>query len=195
MVSQRETIAGDCGEPALTPQELRIRSYEPKDYKTVLDLYLAGMYYYCPPGENEGLRGYVQRTLHEDMAEGGIELTYFRPGGHFWVATTTDANGDETIIGSIAIERKENNRSELRRLSVREDFRRHGLARKLVAHLEDWATAHKISTVRLETGSEMTPAIRLYETLGFTRTHTRVFCEDPFAGVYFYEKKLSKDEE
>jgi GNAT superfamily N-acetyltransferase len=57
--------------------------------------------------------------------------------------------------------------TEFRRLYVIPDFRRHGLAAKLIRWLEDRAQSDGFRSIRLMTGLEQSEAIALYERLGY----------------------------
>ena len=79
---------------------------------------------------------------------------------------------------------------ELKRMYVRPQFRGLGFAKLMLNHLADYAYAHNITLLRLETGIYQREAIGLYERLGF-------YCIPPF-GSYtedplsrFYEKRLT----
>jgi putative acetyltransferase len=68
--------------------------------------------------------------------------------------------------GGIAFEE---NFAELKRMYVRPQYRRRGVARALVAKLEEEARARGVKSLNLETGDAQKPAIRLYESAGFIR--------------------------
>ncbi|WP_369069663.1 GNAT family N-acetyltransferase [Kineococcus terrestris] len=59
---------------------------------------------------------------------------------------------------------------EMKRVYVREAHRGRGVARALVAALEDAARAGGARRVRLETGTRQPEAVALYERLGYERT-------------------------
>lgn len=63
--------------------------------------------------------------------------------------------------------------AELKRMYVRESVRRRGIARLLLARLEDDASALGASRLRLETGLRQPEAIALYRSAGYVDT-------DPF---------------
>ena len=63
--------------------------------------------------------------------------------------------------------------AELKRMYVRAQARRRGIARLLLARLEDEARALGAAVLRLETGARQPEAIALYEAAGFLET-------DPF---------------
>ncbi|TMW58412.1 hypothetical protein Poli38472_009971 [Pythium oligandrum] len=171
------------------PLALSFRSYRPEDHAAVVDIFVAGMSMYCPEDEEgaAGNRAYIQWSLRTDMAD--IQGTYFDSGGHFWVLTNL-SEGREEIIGTIALHGKQDGRGELRRLSVKREYRRHKLASKLVAHLEDWARNHGFTTVELNTGVVMGPACKLYPALGYTETGRRMASDDSDYELVFFEKAL-----
>jgi GNAT superfamily N-acetyltransferase len=58
---------------------------------------------------------------------------------------------------------------ELKRMYLRPGARGHGRGRELLAIALDWARAHDMSAVRLDTSERMVAAQRLYEANGFAR--------------------------
>ncbi|QGZ41013.1 putative acetyltransferase [Pseudoduganella flava] len=56
---------------------------------------------------------------------------------------------------------------EIKRMYVRPEARGQGLARKLIATLEEQALAHGCRTFMLETGPTMPEALALYERMGY----------------------------
>jgi GNAT superfamily N-acetyltransferase len=56
---------------------------------------------------------------------------------------------------------------ELKRMFVRPQFRGLGLAKLMLQHLETHALAHKVHTLRLETGIHQVEAIGLYQAMGY----------------------------
>ena len=79
--------------------------------------------------------------------------------------------------------------AEIKRIYVRPAFRGLGLAKQLIARLEDHARAHGILLMRLETGVAQVEANGLYERLGYRLT-------GPFGAYHldphsrYYEKRL-----
>lgn len=59
--------------------------------------------------------------------------------------------------------------TELRRMFVRADARRHGVARALLEALQAHALDQGFTRLCLETGFRQLPAMRLYESFGFQR--------------------------
>ena len=80
--------------------------------------------------------------------------------------------------------------AEVKRMFVRPGFRGLGLARQMLSHLADYARAHGVNRLRLETGIHQKDAIRLYEGMGFQRIPPfGEYREDPLSR--FYEKQIN----
>jgi putative acetyltransferase len=78
---------------------------------------------------------------------------------------------------------------EVKRMYVRPQFRGLGLAKLILDHLAEYALAHGVTLLRLETGIHQHAAIRLYERVGFARIPPfGAYLEDPLS--LFYEKRL-----
>jgi putative acetyltransferase len=82
--------------------------------------------------------------------------------------------------------------AEVKRMYVRRPFRGLGLARQMLDHLSDYARAHGVRLLRLETGIHQKDAIRLYEGMGFQRIPPfGEYREDPLS--HFYEKQIDRE--
>jgi GNAT superfamily N-acetyltransferase len=78
---------------------------------------------------------------------------------------------------------------ELKRMYVRPQFRGLGFGKLLLNHLADYARAHGVGLLRLETGIHQTAAINLYEGMGFQRIPPfGAYVDDPLS--LFYEKRI-----
>lgn len=81
--------------------------------------------------------------------------------------------------------------AEVKRMYVRPRFRGRGLGKAMLNHLADYARAHRVKLLRLETGIYENEAIALYERFGFERRSPfGEYKEDPLS-VYF-EKSLAR---
>lgn len=79
---------------------------------------------------------------------------------------------------------------EIKRMYVRPQFRGLGFAKLMLNHLADYALAHNIKLLRLETGIYQREAIGLYERLGFYRIPPfGDYIDDPLS--LCYEKRLA----
>ena len=78
---------------------------------------------------------------------------------------------------------------EIKRMYVRPQFRGLGYGNLLLDHLADYARAHGVGLLRLETGVHQAAAIRLYERMGFQRIPPfGDYKKDPLS--LFYEKRI-----
>jgi putative acetyltransferase len=78
---------------------------------------------------------------------------------------------------------------ELKRMYVHPHFRGLGYGTLLLNHLADYARAHGVGLLRLETGIHQAAAITLYERTGFQRIPPfGAYVEDPLS--LFYEKRI-----
>lgn len=78
---------------------------------------------------------------------------------------------------------------EIKRMFIPEKFRGKGIGKNIIQALETHLIQQKIFRAALETGIHQTAAIRLYETMGFTRTGPfGSYTQDPLS--IFMEKKL-----
>ena len=73
--------------------------------------------------------------------------------------------------------------AELKRMWVSADVRGLGLGRRLLTELEHQAAAHGASVVRLETNRNLTEAIALYRSAGYTEV--LAFNDEPYAHHWF----------
>ncbi|TMW58409.1 hypothetical protein Poli38472_009968 [Pythium oligandrum] len=173
-----------------TLPEIKIRSYWADDHKQVLEVVTEGLMEYSKvEGQSlEFWNNYMDRSLRGDLAD--LEGIYFGSGGHFWVATTVE-DGEEVVVGTIGLEAKADGEAKLRRMSVKEEYRRFGIGRQLVKVLEDWAVANKIRKVWLSSGFVMKNSHRFYRNLGYKQFKVEVYCEDPYFELFFFEKTLT----
>ena len=88
---------------------------------------------------------------------------YAGPVGAFWLATD-----DGRPVGSIALSPLSDTEAELDVMYVAPGHRRAGVARALLAALEEHARAVGVSVVRLRAGEPQPEAMRFYTAAGFT---------------------------
>jgi putative acetyltransferase len=171
--------------PLRGASEFAVRQFQPADREQVVATFLEGMSAYSEYAHNETQNDYIRSSLESDLSD--IHGTYVTLGGNFWVVTPTD--DPSRIVGMVGIELKAIKEGELRRMSVRRGFRRHGIARLLLDTLEAWAIAQGFETLWLTTAAMMKPAHAFYESAGFSRVE-EIRLADDFS-VFKYEKPLA----
>lgn len=78
-----------------------------------------------------------------------------------------DARVDGTAVACGALRRLGPDTSEVKRMYVRPAFRGRGLARRILAELEETARRRAAARIRLETGMRQPEAIALYRSAGY----------------------------
>ncbi|GAB9469995.1 N-acetyltransferase cml2 [Globisporangium polare] len=176
--------------PTAAAVAIAICQFVPDDHAAVLALFQEGMLAYADHSANEGSLAYIQRSMETDLAD--IPGAFIHPGGNFWVAIATDRETGKTeVVGMVALEKKANDGDgELRRMSVKKEFRRFGVGKLLVAELERWAKTNGFNRVTLSTGQVMLAAQKFYLAAGFTQTETIVVCEEPYYADVRFVKRL-----
>ena len=141
----------------------QIRTFQPVDQQVVFDLILSGLgqrFDEIRPEYNPDIYDIQRHYLDEDASFIVVE-----DGGY--------------IIGCGALVKEDGSDviARIVRVSVRTDQQGKGLGRMMSMHLIDLARKRGFSKVLVETNSEWTSALRLYQSCGFTETH-RVKSED-----------------
>ena len=116
-----------------------------------LDAYLGPLY----PKESQ--HGYSIEKLVEQQVEFFVLYLQGKPAGCGGVQILDDPDDPGLRYG------------ELKRMYVRNQFRGLGLAKRLLAHLEQTASGRGATRMLLETGIHQPEAIALYEKCGYYR--------------------------
>jgi ribosomal protein S18 acetylase RimI-like enzyme len=136
----------------------------------------------------EAARGLVRAHLEFHSVEqpsiqrviDALPSPYVPPAGALWVAY----DGDDPL-GCAAFQTIAPDTAELKRVFVRPEARRRGVARALTEHAIETIRVSGYLRVRLGTQSTAIGAQRLYESLGFTRIEP--YRKGDFGVVWFYE--------
>jgi GNAT superfamily N-acetyltransferase len=126
---------------------------------------------------------YIRESCETDLSD--IEGVYLKKGGTFLVATTSMGE----LMGIVAGEVKDDNRLELRRMSVSHEHQKKGVASKLVGALEEFAKTEGMGTIFLTCTSAQLAAHALYKGNGFMLVNKKSIGLMGFE-VYFFEKAL-----
>ncbi|KAM4049509.1 putative N-acetyltransferase camello [Anomaloglossus baeobatrachus] len=108
---------------------------------------------------------YIDHCLKEDMLD--IQQTYMEASGtHFWVAEAEDR-----VVGTVAAKPSDEDGEELqlKRMSVRKDFRGFGIAKALSREVIGFARQRGYRSVILNTLMVQREAQRMYESVGFQK--------------------------
>lgn len=127
----------------------------------------------------EWLEKYFYVEAFDDQVLSNPEQYILDPGGHIFFARL---NGE--IIGTSSLIRQDDGSFELSKMSITEKHQGLGLGRKLAQRaIEEFkqSGSHKLF---LETNSRLTPAIQLYESLGFSHDQPEVESHYQRADVY-----------
>jgi DNA-binding MarR family transcriptional regulator/GNAT superfamily N-acetyltransferase len=108
------------------------------------------------------------------------------PRGVFLIARL-----EGVAVGCIALKVIAPEVGEIKRMWVDPTVRRLSIARRLLAAVEQHATATGLRTLRLDTNITQTEAIALYERSGYKRI--TAYNDNPYADLWF-EKRLGKKE-
>ena len=86
----------------------------------------------------------------------------------FWVAET-----EACVAGMIGVQRVSNNTAEIRRLRVRDGFRRRGIGTHLMQEAISFCKDKQFLKVILDVRIERGPALAMFDTFGFSQGRER----------------------
>jgi putative acetyltransferase len=95
---------------------------------------------------------------------------------------------EKTFTGCVAVRKKENGIAELKRMFIKEDYRKEGIGALLLQKALEIAKELHYKKIRLDTLDTMTPAINLYKKFGFYEIEPYYF--NPEKNAVFFEKIL-----
>ncbi len=136
----------------MTTHTTTIRTATAEDIPVLRELFEAGMH--------EG-----QVHINDTGADiEQLDAAYFAPEaqGGFWVAIRNNE-----IAGMIGVQRADDSVAEVRRLRVRPQYRRQGVATALMSHAIRFCREHDFLKVVLDVRVERIAAIQLFEKFGF----------------------------
>lgn len=118
-------------------------------------------------------KGFDEGLVPDNDTGADIETlreAYMPEEGHsnFWVAKHEDY-----VIGMIGVQRTSPDAAEIRRLRVREGYRRHGVGTKLVEEALGFCQLQHYLKIILDVRIEREPAIKLFEKFGFQHARSR----------------------
>lgn len=114
----------------------------------------------------------------------GLPGAYAPPRGRLLLAFSQGQ-----AVGCVAARPVSNEVCEMKRLFVRSQARRHGVAKLLVTEIIEWAGRAGYQSMVLDTLDWMLPAIALYESFGFERTAP--YYDNPLPGAVYFRLRLA----
>ena len=111
---------------------------------------------------------------------------YAPPRGRLLLALSGDLSGE--TIGCVALRPFADDACEMKRLYIREPWRRMGVGRGLAQAIIDAAREIGYARMVLDTLAHMTPAVTLYRSLGFQEIPA--YYDNPIPGATYFELKL-----
>ena len=140
-----------------------IREFRPEDAAQVRRLFTEGQSQFAA-GFEEDFEAYTRESLQADLAD--IHHHYMEQAGScFWVATAGDS-----VVGMVGIQQRDSHTGELRRMGVDVNWRRKGIARRLLETAEAFCRRQGYSHLCLSTVTPLKPAIQMYQHSGYSQT-------------------------
>ena len=118
--------------------------------------------------------GRLEHQTHEN--DTGADLDHLMAGyfeckdSGFWVAEIS-----AQIVGMIGVQRINDDAAEIRRLRVRDTYRRQGIGKQLMEHAILFCRDKQFLKVVLDVRIERVSAINMFDTFGFVHSHERDF--------------------
>ena len=124
----------------------------------------------------ERIEKYINESLQNDL--GNIN-EYFK-SGFFLVAEYKNE-----IIGSLGAIPESNSELRLKRMSVKKEFRRQGIAKNLLGRIEKWALSHNFKEIILGTSEIQKDAVRFWTDSEFKLMKKEKLIGTKFFGLSF----------
>ena len=151
-----------------------IRLYRSRDYEAVREVFsheqddFAQSYLHTDE-DRQDFNDYVEGALTRDLAD--IQRSYLEhPGSNFWVAER-----DGETVGCIGAYQRTGEDAEIRRLAVRRDARRLGIASQLLDHAEVFCREYGYTRTVAWTYNHMPGAIAFLRSRGYHEVEDHAF--------------------
>jgi GNAT superfamily N-acetyltransferase len=167
---------------------LVIRPYEPSDHTAVRALVVDINRELAPPAMRAAFEDYIARSLSQEIDR--ISEYYASRDGGFWVAVE-----GEVLVGTFGLERLHTDVAELRRMYVRTDRRRGGIARIMLSHAEELCREAACHRLTLSTSELQEAALAFYRRSGYRLVREEFSTAETnkaIAGLrrFYFEKEL-----
>ena len=142
---------------------IEIRRYHDRDAVAVKDLFTTVNRLLAPTHLKDSFENYIASSIAEEI--GRISDYYHEHQGSFWVATSANQ-----LAGMYGLETAGEGEMELRRMYVDPEFRRRGIAWRMLDHAEGYCRSNDISTLHLSTSAVSYTHLTLPTTLCMCRS-------------------------
>lgn len=139
------------------PESMEIRTAKASDIPVLRELF-----------ERSRLEGQTRENDTGADLDHLIEGYFQCKGSCFWVAEL-----NETTVGMIGVQRIDDDAAEMRRLRVRDEFRRNGIGTRLMEHAIAFCKEREFLKVVLDVRIERVSAISMFDTFGFLHGRER----------------------
>jgi putative acetyltransferase len=168
--TQRKIIRRVVSNPA---PEIRIRAFQPGDEAAFRSL------------NTEWISNYFRIEPKDEQIFSDPQRSIIDKGGQILFATL-----GEECIACCALLRMDDKQFEVGKMAVSPNHQGLGIGRKLLKAVIDYAHGAGAERLYLETNHILTPAIRLYESLGFVHIDPALLTPSPYARSDVYMQLL-----
>ena len=153
--------------------DLVVEMASEEDWEDIMPGFVQGTILSLGPTERDELGPTTVRERAQLQAE------WIRGSQGFFNQAFVARTADGQLVGHVWVARVLNQftgRSEALVLNifVEEDFRGRGASKRLMAVAEEWARGQDLDRIGLSVGVDNEPAVRLYETLGYSTESQRM---------------------
>jgi GNAT superfamily N-acetyltransferase len=146
---------------------MEIRDFSTDDAAAVRDLFIRVNRLLAPADRKDAFESYIARSLTEEIDR--VSEYYSERNGGFWVAVE-----GEGIVGMFGLEPTGEAAMELRRMYIDPDFRRRGMARKMLDFAEQQCRRRQRPRMNLSTSELQREALALYRNAGYALVREEV---------------------
>ena len=146
---------------------MEIRDFSTDDAAAVRDLFIRVNRLLAPADRKDAFESYIARSLREEIDR--VSEYYSERNGGFWVAV--EGVG---IVGMFGLEPSGEGAMELRRMYIDPDFRRRGMARKMLDFAEQQCRRRQRPRMDLSTSELQQEALALYRNAGYALVREEV---------------------
>ena len=146
---------------------MEIRDFSTDDAAAVRELFIRVNRLLAPADRKDAFESYIARSLTEEIDR--VAEYYSERNGGFWVAV--EGVG---IVGMFGLEPSGEGAMELRRMYIDPDFRRRGIARKMLDFAEQQCRRRQRRRMDLSTSELQREALALYRNAGYALVREEV---------------------